>query len=87
MKKSSHSRGQSSRGFELFESGDSPSQEQISIFTDSNARIPELDGSDDNPFLGPRQTRNSISQWRVKTDEEEALDERVKRGEGVMYVL
>ena len=85
MKKSS--RGQSSRGFDLFEAGTGSSQEQIQIFTDTNARIPELDGSDDNPFIGPRQTRSSRPQRRVRTQEEEQMDESAERDEGVMYVL
>jgi hypothetical protein len=84
MKKSSH---KSSRGFDLFEAGSSGSQEPIQIFTDTNARVPELDGSDDNPFLGPRQTRSSRPQRRVQTEEEERFDERAERDEGVMYVL
>lgn len=85
MKKSS--RGQSSRGFDLFEAGSGSSQEQIQIFTDTNARIPELDGSDDNPFVGPRQTRSSRPQRRVRTHEEAQMDESAERDEGVMYVL
>jgi hypothetical protein len=84
MKKASH---KSSRGFDLFDSGSSGSQEQIQIFTDTNARVPELDGSDDNPFLGPRQTRSSRPQRRARSDEEERIDERAERDEGVMYVL
>jgi hypothetical protein len=84
MKKSSH---KSSRGFDLFEAGSSGSQEQIQIFTDTNARVPELDGSDDNPFLGPRQTRSSRPQRRVQTEEDERFNERAERDEGVMYIL
>lgn len=87
MKKSSHARGQSSRGFDLSEAGTNSSQEQIQIFTDTNARVPELDGSDDNPFVGPRQTRSSRPQRRVRGEEEEQMDERAERDEGVMYVL
>jgi hypothetical protein len=84
MKKSSR---QSSRGFDLFEAGTSGSQEQIEIFTDTNARVPELDGSDDNPFVGARQTRSSRPQRRVRTEEEQQMTERAEGDEGVMYVL
>ena len=87
MKKSSHTRGQSSRGFDLFEAGTSGSQEQIQIFTDTNARVPELDGSDDNPFVGARQTRSNRPQRRARTEEEEQMQGRAERDEGVMYVL
>lgn len=91
MKKSSHNRGQSSHGFDLFEPGSNSSQEQIQIFTDTNARVPELDGSDDNPFVGPRQTRSSRRSSRpqkhTKTAEERKMDERAERDEGVMYTL
>lgn len=87
MKKSSHNRGQSSHGFDLFEPGSNSSQEQIQIFTDTNARVPELDGSDDNPFVGPRQTRSSRPQKHTKTEEERKMDERAERDEGVMYTL
>jgi len=87
MKKSSLGRGQSSRGFDLFEAGTNSSQEQIQIFTDTNARVPELDGSDDNPFLGERQTRSSRPQRRARTEEDQQMAERTERDEGVMYVL
>jgi hypothetical protein len=91
-KMKSSGRGQSSRGFDLFDTS-GESQDAIPIFTDNNARIPELDGSDDNPFMGPRQkqkqkqTRRGRVQGRSKTDEEEEMDERAERGEGITYVL
>jgi hypothetical protein len=85
-KMKSSRRGQSSRGFDLFDTS-GESQDAIPIFTDNNARIPELDGSDDNPFLGPRQTRRGRVQRRSKTDEEDEMDERAERGEGMTYVL
>jgi len=86
-KMKSSRRDQSSRGFDLFEAS-SGSQDAIPIFTDANARVPELDGSDDNPFLGPRQTRRGGRvQRRSKTDEEEEMDERAERGEGITYIL
>jgi hypothetical protein len=85
-KMKSSRRGQSSRGFDLFDAS-GESQDAIPIFTDNNARIPELDGSDDNPFLGPRQTRHGRVQRRSKTEEEEEMDERAERGEGITYVL
>jgi hypothetical protein len=85
-KMKSSGRGQSSRGFDLFDTS-GESQDAIPIFTDNNARIPELDGSDDNPFMGPRQTRRATVQRRSKTDEEAEMDERAERGEGMTYVL
>ena len=84
-KMKSSRRGQSSRGFDLFDTS-GESQDAIPIFTDNNARIPELDGSDDNPFLGPRARRSRV-QRRSKTEEEEEMDERAERGEGMTYVL
>jgi len=85
MKKPAHARSQSSRGFELFEDGTNSSQEQIQIFTDSNARIPELDGSEDNPLVGPRQTRAGRPQRSARTDEEVEFNDRVSRDEGIVY--
>lgn len=87
MKKSGHSRGQSSRGFELFEPGTNGSQEQIQIYTDTNARVPELDVSDDNPFVGTQRAREGRPQRRAVTNDDSELDERVNRDEGMMYVL
>lgn len=87
MKKSSHGRGQSSQGFNLFEEPTSGSQEHIEIYTDANARIPELDGSDDNPFVGPRKTRATRPQRRPRTDEEQEMEQRAERDEGMVYTL
>lgn len=87
MKKSSHKRGQSSNGFNLFEEGTGGSQEQIEIYTDSNARIPEMDGSEDNPFVGPRKKPTKKAHRRVRTDEEEEMEQRAERDEGMVYNL
>lgn len=87
MKKSSHNRGQSAQGFNLFEEGTSGSQEQIEIYTDANARIPEVDGSADNPFVGPRKVQTSKPSRRTRTDEEEEMEQRAERDEGMVYTL
>lgn len=68
--------------------------EQIEIYTDANARVPELDESEDNPFVGRRKReapkpQSSRRRWRPaeEVEMEERMKEAVKREEGVTYVL
>ncbi|OQO01340.1 hypothetical protein B0A48_12895 [Cryoendolithus antarcticus] len=84
-------RNSSMRGFDLYEDGAESSEPAIPIFTDANARVPELDEAEDNPFVGPRKTGSSgRAQKRgsaAKTEEEKEMEQAVARDEGLIYVF
>jgi hypothetical protein len=70
-------------------------EEDISIFTDSRDRLPEVDDSADNPFYGST-TGNHQPSTRRSTRVKKVLipghgkipvDEAVQRGDGIVYVL
>jgi uncharacterized sporulation protein YeaH/YhbH (DUF444 family) len=84
------SRASSMRGFDLYDDTAASSPADIEVFTDSNARVPELDGASDNPFVGPRKTTRARAQRygsTARTDEEREMEEAVARNEGMIYVL
>lgn len=88
MKK--HGRFNSMNGFDLYDEERASSGAQIEIFTDANARVPEMDEADDNPFIGskksaPRPQRRS--RRALPTTAEDEMDEAARRDEGVVYVL
>lgn len=79
-------------GFELYE--DAPVEGNgatIEIYADASARVPEVDESEDNPFVGPRHTRqrpqrrNRKSAAQVEHDAQ--IDRAARQDEGVVYVL
>ena len=88
IKKSQHRSLLSRPGFELYEDVMEGASEdgQIEIFTDANARIPVLDESEDNPFVGGKQVRPQRRKARQGQLDAE-LEERVRNEEGVVYVL
>lgn len=67
----------------------------IDVYTDSNARVPEMDESEENPFIGPRkqaakaQERGRRTQHRSqrRVSDEVEMEERVQNEEGMIYVL
>jgi len=67
----------------------------IEIYTDANARVPQMDESEDNPFVGPKQTQRpqrgsgsrSVRKGAEEREREERIREAVARDEGVVYVL
>lgn len=79
-------------GFELFED-DSAEQngEAIEIYADPSARVPVLDQSEANPFIGPRQTRQRPQRKSRKSaaqvEHDAQVDEAARQDEGVVYVL
>ena len=86
-------------GFDLYEDGDEVNGREngkaangaIEIFTDANARVPELDESEDNPFVGrkknpPRAQRRSRKS-REEAEAEDRIEEAAGREEGVVYVF
>ena len=82
-------------GFELYED-EAPKSEKIEIFTDANARVPEMDEAEDNPFVGARDgrrsgvgrpQRSSRRRSHPQTDDEARIEEAVGRDEGMVYVL
>ena len=70
---------------------DAPQPEKISVFTDAQDRIPDVDHSDDNPFLGPRkQAVRSRSKRTLASPQhasEAEMEEAVRNNEGLIYVL
>lgn len=67
---------------------DAPEPEKITVFTDTRDRIPDVDHSEDNPFLGPRkrETRSKSSKKPSHATQED-MDEAVRNEEGLIYVL
>ena len=81
-------------GFELYEDDRGGQVDEIAIYTDANARVPEMDESEDNPFIGqrksspPRPQRSKRTKKSAREVEHEAqINEAVRRDEGVTYVL
>jgi len=68
--------------------------DKVEIFTDSQDRVPKVELSDDNPFVGRKKAgspsgtlRSKKSKAPEKTAEEQEMEEAVRNGEGVFYVL
>ena len=84
-------------GFELYDEAEEANPggggDGIEIYTDASARVPVLDGSEDNPFVGAKRRAGAGSARRRKVrsaeslDNEERLRQKVARDEGVVYVL
>lgn len=79
-------------GFELYEDeAQSKASDGIEIYRDANARVPEMDESEDNPFIGRKRTQGRPQRRSRKTaaeaEREAKIDEAVRRDEGVVYVL
>lgn len=88
-------------GFSLYSSMEvenAASENGIPIYTDSKEKVPELDPSEDNPFLeqpGEATTQPEPSKRRGNTkrkseyglDGNKDIEEAFKREEGMVYVL
>lgn len=80
-------------GFELYEGDrESKGQEKIEIFTDTKDRVPIMDKTEDNPFLGESAATSSgpkkgKKKSRDQVQEAEGMDESARNDEGVMYML
>lgn len=63
--------------------------EKIEIYTDSKERVPEMDESEDNPFITRANTRAGLSRPTRKTKNgmSRSVDQAVENGEGMVYVL
>jgi hypothetical protein len=69
-------------------------EEKIEIYTDSKERIPELDVSDDNPFIGrpgqvaaAEEARSLRRRRKARTDINHDVEESLKQDDGMFYVL
>lgn len=67
-------------------------EEPISIFTDSQERIPEKDESSGNPFFGSTSTETSKRQSKRKVvnipgEGVQSVDDAARREDGMVYVL
>ncbi|KAK3705484.1 hypothetical protein LTR37_013301 [Vermiconidia calcicola] len=80
-------------GFDLYDDEAEASRgDQIEIYTDANARVPEVDESADNPFVGRKKSAGPRPQRRSRKSAEEMereqrIEEAVQRDEGVTYVF
>ena len=55
-------------GFELYDDSmglDGTDEAEIEIYTDANARVPVLDESEDNPFVGRRNHTLSYGRYQL----------------------
>lgn len=65
----------------------------IEIFTDSENRLPEVDASTENPFYGETGIAASAvpvrrsSRHKKSAAEKELVEEKLKRDDGLLYVL
>ncbi|RPA92985.1 hypothetical protein L873DRAFT_118633 [Choiromyces venosus 120613-1] len=65
-----------------------PTPESISIFTDSNARIPKHDDDPDNPFITrPEEESVTSKRQRIKKRKAESLVADEDREDGMVYVF
>ena len=66
---------------------------KIEVFTDSQDRVPDTKTSDENPFIGRRNTGNSSSKAKGKgpakhtSQEDLEMEAAVRNDEGVLYTL
>ncbi|MCJ1473747.1 hypothetical protein MMC13_002398 [Lambiella insularis] len=74
--------------------GEGSSDGKIEIYTDSKDRVPELDGSEDNPFYAQSGTETPSSKRASKrrkvsggSDHNGEVQEMLKRNEGMVYVF
>lgn len=67
----------------------------VEIYTDSQDRVPDLEPTSDNPFVGPKQmvkaptarkSRNTKRDLEREGDEAD-MEEAVRNNEGIVYVL
>ena len=68
--------------------------DKVEIFTDSQDRVPKVELSDDNPFVGRKKagspsgtSKNGKAKATEMTAEELEMEEAVLNNEGVFYVL
>lgn len=75
--------------------GTEPEEAQISIYTDSHDRIPEVDLSADNPFYGesgspqPEPTKRLSKRRKIAIpgEGEQTIEEAQRREDGMIYTL
>lgn len=68
----------------------SPPEAAVTIFTDSQYRVPDMDQAEENPFVGPRhgnRTTTTRPHSKPKNKEEEEMEQAVQNGEGLIYTL
>ena len=80
-----HAVPRQSNGFELY---DEQRARDIPIFTDSSARVPEVDNSEENPFVGAKKapSKQRKSSRRSNDSEKERIKEAVRNDEGIEYM-
>ena len=64
-----------------------PKAQKMHIFTDSKERDPEVDASEDNPFVTRQGMRTTRSHVRIRSGLGDAVDGAVENNEGLVYTL
>lgn len=87
-----HGRHHSMNGFDLFDEEHTARADDIPIFTDVNARVPEVDEAEDNPFLGNKKSasrppRRNTRRGKEPSTEDGLMAAAARNDEGVVYVL
>ncbi|EMC93077.1 hypothetical protein BAUCODRAFT_151442 [Baudoinia panamericana UAMH 10762] len=84
-----HARIHSANGFDLYDEERERARDQVHVYTDANARVPELDVNEDNPFVGTKHGATSRPQRRSRgpTVADAGMEEAVQRDEGILYVF
>jgi hypothetical protein len=70
----------------LFDDKDGGLSEKIEVYEDSRERVPTVDHDEDNPFL-VRPAEKKTSGRRGQSQRDAKMEEKMKNGEGVTYVL
>ncbi|RMY74149.1 hypothetical protein D0863_03420 [Hortaea werneckii] len=86
-KSKKHGRFHSMSGFDLYDEERESERDQVEIYTDANARVPEMDEADDNPFIGRKVPATTTRRSARATEDERAMEEARMRDEGVVYIF
>ncbi|KAI6803094.1 hypothetical protein KC332_g14984 [Hortaea werneckii] len=82
-----HGRFHSMSGFDLYDEERESDRDQVEVYTDANARVPEMDEAEDNPFIGRKVPATRTRRSARTTEDERAMEEARKRDEGVVYIF
>ncbi|RMY02612.1 hypothetical protein D0868_07890 [Hortaea werneckii] len=82
-----HGRINSMSGFDLYDEERESDRDQVEVYTDANARVPEMDEAEDNPFIGRKVPATRTRRSARATEDERAMEEARMRDEGVVYIF
>ncbi|KAI7277058.1 hypothetical protein KC335_g48 [Hortaea werneckii] len=76
-----HGRFHSVSGFDLYDEERESDRDQVEVYTDANARVPEMDEAEDNPFIGRKVPATRTRRSTRATEDERAMEEARMRDE------